>query len=448
MSASGLALLVDLTLRGALATGALLGLDFLVGRWLAARHRRWLWLLAPIAFLLPIWCRLPVLPAAAGPAMKAMAAPGISDEQRPATVRGGAVSWGGVREPAALLWMAGVLVGTIVVATRTLRASRLWGASRFSTDPKLLDLLEDCRRLAEVRAPIGVIVSDRVASPALLGWLRPKLLLPASWVESASPAQLRDVLLHELAHLRAGDLAWGWLFTAARVLHWFNPLAHVAARRWQAAREDAADEFVLRLRPASADSYDETLLAFLESARRPQPFGALGISENLLNLKHRIQMIQTHPRRVLPSVVACLLLGLATSLILVQATRAESSEADRKTAAVAAMTAWLQGIDQGGYAQSWSAASKNFRAAVTQEQWVAMSRQVREPLGACTKRELVSVLLQNGVPQPGGKSLPGEFAIAQFKTSFANLFSAVETVTFEREADGVWRASGYYIKPG
>jgi hypothetical protein len=37
--------------------------------------------------------------------------------------------------------------------------------------------------------------------------------------------------------------------------------------------------------------------------------------------------------------------------------------------------------------------------------------------------------------------------IAQFTSSFDNLQSARETVTFEKQADGSWRAAGYFIKP-
>ena len=41
----------------------------------------------------------------------------------------------------------------------------------------------------------------------------------------------------------------------------------------------------------------------------------------------------------------------------------------------------------------------------------------------------------------------GDFVIAQFDSSFENMKYARETVTFEKEADGTWRAAGYYIKP-
>lgn len=446
MTAPGLTLLFDLTIRGSILVMLLLALDFSAACWFAGRHRRLLWLLAPAAFLLPWWFRIPVLPAFVAPGMG-------NDSAHPI----GAAFFGAGRvlatgphaafEPLAMLWFLGVLAGMGIVAVRSFNASRLWSGSRFSTDPALLEAVEDCRVLAGVRAPVGVIVSDRIESPALLGWLRPKMLLPEHWTNTCPKAQLRDVLLHELAHLRSADLAWSWLFTAMRLVHWFNPLAHLAAWRWNAVREDAADELVMRLRPAAAASYGETLLAFLKARRSTPPFGALGISENFLNLKHRIQMIQSHPRRVVPALLASLLIAALAAAIFLRPAQAEPSEADSKAAAVAAMTSWLKSADDGDYAKSWSDASEMFRKAITQDKWIAALKDVRTPLGACKKRDLASVAIQQDISKPDGEMLKGEFALAQFKTSFANLFSAIETVTFERESDGSWRASGYYIKP-
>ena len=41
----------------------------------------------------------------------------------------------------------------------------------------------------------------------------------------------------------------------------------------------------------------------------------------------------------------------------------------------------------------------------------------------------------------------GEWVIMQFESSFENLKSATETVTFTKEADGTWKAAGYLIRP-
>lgn len=129
-------------------------------------------------------------------------------------------------------------------------------------------------------------------------------------------------------------------------------------------------------------------------------------------------------------------------------TRADDSADAAKTAAVSAMEAWLGRIDTGDYAASWHAASPAFQKAVSQSQWTAALDSARKPAGACRSRKLASAMRQEGVPQPDGKMLAGDFVIAQFHTAFANLASATETVTFERGPDGTWRASGYYIRPG
>ena len=40
----------------------------------------------------------------------------------------------------------------------------------------------------------------------------------------------------------------------------------------------------------------------------------------------------------------------------------------------------------------------------------------------------------------------GEYVVIQFKTSFENKKSGIETVTPMLDKDGKWRVSGYYIK--
>jgi len=132
------------------------------------------------------------------------------------------------------------------------------------------------------------------------------------------------------------------------------------------------------------------------------------------------------------------------SLILHPACAGEAT--DPQTAAVEAMQVWLKGIDQNQYTQSWKDASASFQKAVTSAQWSAALNAARTPLGKCNERKLASALHQTEVPSPTGIK-KGDFVVAQFDSSFANLKYAVETVCFEKATDGTWKASGYYIKP-
>ena len=109
---------------------------------------------------------------------------------------------------------------------------------------------------------------------------------------------------------------------------------------------------------------------------------------------------------------------------------------------VAAAQMWLHEIDSGNYATSWQQASAYFQGAITEKNWTDALNGVRRPLGNLLSRKVAKTT--------SAKSLPGapdgNYLVMQFATSFANKKSAVETVTFMREKDGIWRAAGYYIK--
>jgi hypothetical protein len=145
------------------------------------------------------------------------------------------------------------------------------------------------------------------------------------------------------------------------------------------------------------------------------------------------------------SLIAILALALVMALSPGSRAIADATDDTAKQAAVAAMQTWLAESDSGEYAKSWDDASKFFQKALSSAQWVQALTSVRQPLGKLVSRQLASSLLQTST---GASGMPkGTFVIAQFSSSFENLKSALETVTFKKESDGTWRAAGYYIKP-
>jgi Zn-dependent protease with chaperone function len=93
---------------------------------------------------------------------------------------------------------------------------------------------------------LSVCVSDRVGTPAAIGFLRPAIVLPSWLVTESSPAELHQVVLHEVAHLRRWD---DWTNLAQKVLRallFFHPLAWWIERRLSLEREMACDDLVVR----------------------------------------------------------------------------------------------------------------------------------------------------------------------------------------------------------
>src|SRR5947199_117441 len=87
------------------------------------------------------------------------------------------------------------------------RASAAFGPGLVRLDPRSLpvDYARLCRAIG-VRRPPPVVVIPEAASPAVWGRLRPRLIVPPGLAEGLSEGQLGWVLLHELAHVRRGDL--------------------------------------------------------------------------------------------------------------------------------------------------------------------------------------------------------------------------------------------------
>jgi beta-lactamase regulating signal transducer with metallopeptidase domain/Tol biopolymer transport system component len=197
-----------------------------------------------------------------------------------------------------LLWLAGAMVLGIYICANNFALLRIVRRERPLTDQKILDLLEDCKAEMGIRTILGVVATDKVKSPSLFGFIRPRLLLPAGMIGALSPEDLRYVFLHELAHLKRHDIWLGWLMSILQVLHWFNPLVWLAFYHMRADRELACDALVLsRTESSRAKDYGRTIVSLLERFSCSQPLPAVaGILETKAQLKRRIKMIAQFKR--------------------------------------------------------------------------------------------------------------------------------------------------------
>jgi beta-lactamase regulating signal transducer with metallopeptidase domain len=348
------------------------------------------------------------------------------------------------------VWLAGALAYCAFVAIQTARASRRWARERLSTDSALLGLLEDCKREAGVTAPIGVVVSISVASPAILGWLRPLILLPESLVASSSADKLRPILLHELAHFRWCDVPFNWLLTLVRAVHWFNPFAHIGALSWTRFREEAADEAaVASMGDKLAGAYGDALMHSLRECHGSSvPYGSLAIVESVHHLKRRISMINRYhdkaPRVLLTGVVSLLLAALLGSIT---ARAADDLYPDPKAAVIAISRTWLEHIDHADYQLAYNGTGAWFHYLVSAEEWIPWMKKEAMKHGRITHIELAKeVVFKTEAKAP----YAGDWATVVFKASFEKGPEKTLLVSLKKE-DGMWQVAGNSIddwKPG
>jgi beta-lactamase regulating signal transducer with metallopeptidase domain len=229
-----------------------------------------------------------------------------------------------VADMLALVWLAGSLVLAGYVFVSNFRLWRIIKSVRPLTEQRILDLLEDCKGQIGVETILGIVVTDKIKSPALFGFVRPRLLLPVGVIENHSVKELRHIFLHELSHLKRCDILLGWITTLLLVIHWFNPLVWYAFYRMRQDRELACDASALStMGIGESEKYGLTIVRLLEkfSQGRGLPIIA-AVSEDKSNLKKRIAMISEFKKEpYMWSVLAVTLIILLSFVTLTNATQ-------------------------------------------------------------------------------------------------------------------------------
>ncbi len=194
----------------------------------------------------------------------------------------------------------GWLLGVALSSSRT--ALQLHGLHRLRTTGLPLRALH--HRLETIAERMGVgrrvalVESPAVASPMVIGWLRPMILLPLGLGTSMPPAWLDAILAHELAHLRRHDLALRLVQRGIEILFFFHPVVWWLGAQLDQAREEACDDLVVdRLQDPLTYARAITELEAMRHAPAPTAAGATE-GHLMTRIRHIVQRSKTpHPRR-------------------------------------------------------------------------------------------------------------------------------------------------------
>jgi beta-lactamase regulating signal transducer with metallopeptidase domain/protocatechuate 3,4-dioxygenase beta subunit len=250
------------------------------------------------------------------------------------------------------VWLGGVVGTAALVARRHASVRRcLRNAARVS-DARVLSAFEEARAAVGVRRDVSLVVAEGLPSPIVVGVLRPCVALPSEVMQRLPASQVKPILLHELAHLRRGDLWVSWLMAALQALYWFHPAVWLAMWQLRRERELVVDDMVLTHLNYERELYGESLVAVLrEAARRGVRTSlSVGIIEAGGDSAGRLRRILDVDRRI-PARLGWVSLGLIVALGLVlipqaRRTRAQEAGAEAETTPVTVnMSGRVIGLD-------------------------------------------------------------------------------------------------------
>jgi beta-lactamase regulating signal transducer with metallopeptidase domain len=256
----------------------------------------------------PVMVQAPYEPVTAAVSDSAITAP---TSNSPVALRLDVLTWQGILF---CVWIIGVLVITVLLVQRIFLVRGLIAQSEPTTE-QLADALNQCRRQLGLRRKMELRLSHNVTSPAVCGLFHPAILIPKRILGKLSQEKLRAVLIHELAHIKRGDLWINCVQTLLQIAYFYNPfvwLANTAVRR---LREQAVDEMVLVTLGARTEDYSNTLIdiAVMTSFKTSLSLRLIGVVESKKALEGRIKHMLNQP---VPKSVKLGILGLMTVVIL------------------------------------------------------------------------------------------------------------------------------------
>ncbi|MGH4117370.1 M56 family metallopeptidase [Clostridium sp.] len=208
------------------------------------------------------------------------------------------------------LWLMGVIIALTVNLTGYAKFLKYLKQSNISATNREKEMLVT---LLKGRNKVRLVRNRFLNTPMLIGVIRPCIIIPDI---NFNEIQLKNILLHEIVHLKRFDIAVKWLIMIATSIHWFNPLMQFIKKDINNSCELACDEAVIKnLSPSEKQDYGDTLISVV--AQHKYPTGTLQVTmlDEKKGLKERLVAIMNHSKKskkvIILSVIllGCLIFG-------------------------------------------------------------------------------------------------------------------------------------------
>jgi len=191
-------------------------------------------------------------------------------------------------------WIAGAIVFWIRLIAGWMAAARIRSTQVRPAPPDWQQALNRLRARVGVARPVRLLISALVQTPAVVGWLKPVVLVPIGALTGLPSEQIEALLIHELAHIRRHDYLVNILQSVAEALLFYHPAVWWVSSHIRAEREMCCDDVAVSL---TGDVFTyASALAELE-ASRPAHFHA-AVAANGGSLADRIGRLLGQSRPV------------------------------------------------------------------------------------------------------------------------------------------------------
>ncbi|MEQ1904781.1 MAG: M56 family metallopeptidase [Pirellulaceae bacterium] len=223
-----------------------------------------------------------------------------------------------------VLWCAGVLVLSLRLLGGLWRV-RQWRRGGVAIEsPELIMLVTRLGKKLGLTRRFDLLESASAAVPAVIGWIKPAVIVPTSLLSGLTTAELESLLAHELAHIRRHDYLVNLLQTVIETLLFYHPAIWWLSGVVRCERENCCDDLAVEVCGNKLDFV--RALARMEELRCGEP--GLALSARGGSLLGRVERLVA-PERLTssrwPAGVAALISVTAVAIGIGMATIADET---------------------------------------------------------------------------------------------------------------------------
>ena len=200
------------------------------------------------------------------------------------------------------------------------------------SDIKILNLLSDCEEKLKIKTRVELSCNPLIASPMLIGFFRPRIILPVGELEDK---ELSYIFVHELIHYKQRDMFYKWLIQIVVCVHWFNPFVYLLEKEVNKSCELSCDEKVISILNEKAKrEYGDTLISFLKSNNLyKSSLASVTLTEGAEQLKERLGAIMKFRKKskAIIAITAIFTAAVCVCFFVTGAYAAPSAANDMKT---------------------------------------------------------------------------------------------------------------------
>ena len=219
------------------------------------------------------------------------------------------------------IWLTGIFLFSLRTTGGLVYISRLKNRGTTVLSNKWMNRLIDLSSKIKIHRKIKILISTRVKTPMVIGFIKPVILVPISIITHLPVEQVDAIIAHELAHIKRNDYLINLIQTFFEILFFYHPCVWWISGVIRKERENCCDDIAVSI--CGGLSIYINALKNLEEMKTKKVLYAAAFTGKKFHLYKRMKRLVTQPKNsIISGHITSVILVFAVALVLLLNIRA------------------------------------------------------------------------------------------------------------------------------